>query len=248
MVGPFKRCSRPSADGNYFFDYLDFKEYANNGSQYLAASILIERDFLELCDYIHPSNSNFSTYSHRVHELLLRCGVEVEGNCRAILLENKYTKVDSRNWTARDFKRIEKSHALSEYSVVFSNWHEKDQVFYPFKEWKNQNTPRWYGAYNSLKHRKYEDFSHGNFEMLSNAVAALGVLISAQFQNFPFKPVKYALGIGELRGDNRKETISGLLRIGYPAASCFDETYDFEKDNIMDDGSFFRKYDYDSCL
>ena len=66
--------------------------YAQDPEHYVRAYLLLQKDLEELFDYVEPSDQNLNCYSYRTHELLLRACVEVEANCKAILLENGYPK------------------------------------------------------------------------------------------------------------------------------------------------------------
>jgi hypothetical protein len=91
MVGiakPFRRTCRPGVDGKYPDDtresYIADQRYACAPEQYVLAFELIQKDLLELFDYIEPAHLNRQCYSYRIHELLMRTCVEVEANCKAV--------------------------------------------------------------------------------------------------------------------------------------------------------------------
>ena len=105
-----------------------------NPEHYVRAYLLLQKDLEELFDYVEPSDQNLNCYSYRTHELLLRACVEVEANCKAILLENGYPKPrDDMN--RNDYIKIEKSHRLSEYQVRVPTWTGAAGMRTPFSAW-----------------------------------------------------------------------------------------------------------------
>src|SRR5688572_2139121 len=93
---PFKRTARPFTKGRGYgciqCGYVHHVEFAIDPKHYIRAFRIIQKDMLELFDYVEPSDKNLQCYSYRIHELLLRASVEVEANCKAILVENSYVK------------------------------------------------------------------------------------------------------------------------------------------------------------
>src|SRR5689334_2470696 len=89
VTEPYFGICRPQQDGAYMrrldnFYALDSR-YCSNRVHLVQAYILLERDLLELFDYVEPADSNLATYSHRLYELLLRACTEVETNATGIL-------------------------------------------------------------------------------------------------------------------------------------------------------------------
>lgn len=94
LAKPFKRCCRQYANGSYSdsgrWRYILHAKYAESPENYIRAFLLIQKDLIQLFDYIEPSDINQHCYSYRIHELLLRTCVETEANFRAVLSENGY--------------------------------------------------------------------------------------------------------------------------------------------------------------
>ncbi|KTD16391.1 hypothetical protein Ljor_0697 [Legionella jordanis] len=142
LKNPYIRTCRQFTDGSYSHNgkarYIALSSFAQDASYYVRAFILIQKDLLNLFDYIEPSDVNLNTYSYRVHELLLRTCVEVEANFKAILRENKYSK--KGNWNITDYKKIDASHFLSDYEVFIPNWDGSQNRTKPFEAFKIGNT------------------------------------------------------------------------------------------------------------
>jgi hypothetical protein len=92
---PFRRTCRQFRDSTLQGgrnEYIDDHSFAKAPQQYVRAFMVIQKDLLELFDYIEPAGKNLCCYSYRTHELLMRSCVEVEANCKAILAENGYNR------------------------------------------------------------------------------------------------------------------------------------------------------------
>jgi hypothetical protein len=74
IAKPFKRTVRQLADGSYHHSgnggYVRNSGYAVDGPHYLRGFQVLEKDTLELFDYIEPSDINLPCYSFRTLELL----------------------------------------------------------------------------------------------------------------------------------------------------------------------------------
>ena len=77
------------------------------GRQYIRAFLLIQKDLLELFDYVEPADQNLDCYSYRIHELHMRACIEVEAHCKAILSENNYVNPDKSSewWNVKDYRK-----------------------------------------------------------------------------------------------------------------------------------------------
>jgi hypothetical protein len=77
---PFKRTARPQADGNYRGQarYIKDPRYAAGREHYIRAFLILQKDLLELFDYVEPSDKNGACYSYRIHELHTRACIEVK--------------------------------------------------------------------------------------------------------------------------------------------------------------------------
>jgi len=111
---PYKRNCRCFRDNSYRGQYILHPDYAESPEQYIRAYLLIQKDLLNLFDYIEPSDNNQKTYSFRIHELLIRTCIEIEANFKAILRENGLTVIDFKY---TDYLKLNLSHRLSSYEV-----------------------------------------------------------------------------------------------------------------------------------
>jgi hypothetical protein len=102
------------------------------------AFAIIQKDMLEVFDFVEPADRNLSCYSYRIHELFIRTCIEIEANFKAILAENGY--VQSGDWNMTDYRKTEASHLLSAYLVKFPVWQGSQHTRQPFghlgAEWR----------------------------------------------------------------------------------------------------------------
>ena len=114
---PFHRNVRgfvPSPNSGYSqWAYILDHDYAMSPEHYTRAFIIIQGDLLKLFEYIEPADENLSTYSYRIHALLMRACIEVEAIFKAILKENIFNPTDRKgkprlenNWNIDDFRKV----------------------------------------------------------------------------------------------------------------------------------------------
>lgn len=247
VIRPYKRTCRQFTDNSYANGgkarYLLHQDFAKAPEQYIRAFLLIQKDLENLFDYIEPSDINSACYSYRIHELLLRTCVEVEANCKAILLENGYVK--STDLNMGDFKKINKSHHLSSYEIKLPLWHGNNSLLKPFSNWDSDASLTWYNAYNTTKHNRHEMFHMASFENLINAVCGLVALLSSQFYQEDYIPSSSYL---ELEGspDGMETAIGNYFRVKFPTDWSIDEKYDFSYEEIKQDTFNIDTFNYNT--
>jgi hypothetical protein len=73
MHRPFYRTCRQFISGDYAnggkSEYIEHKKFATEPEHYIRAFSLLQKDLLEIFDYIEPSDSNHKTFSSGTHEL-----------------------------------------------------------------------------------------------------------------------------------------------------------------------------------
>ena len=197
---------------------------------YVRAYLLLQKDLVELSDYVAFADASLPAYSFRMHSLLMRTCMEVEANCRAILKANGYAK--QSNLSMSDFKKLEKSHRLSGYKVKVPYWDGEEAVWQPFASFKNaeaeKESPFWYKAYNMSKHDRHANFSQANLRAVIGAVTGLSVLLASQFLDCEFSPSGGALLLEEERSDGFEAAIGEYFRISYPTDWAPEMRYAFD--------------------
>lgn len=245
---PYRRTVRQLIDGSYSSngngDYIEHKSYAKDPVHYVRAYLLIQKDLIDLLDYVEPSDQNLKCYSYRIHEVLLRACIEFEANCKAILIENGYPKKEN-DLKIPDYFKIEKSHLLSKYKVLIPAWTGFKGEWQPFAQWASgDHTLTWYQAYNATKHNRHNAFQSATFEAMLNAVCGCVVILSAQFRNEDFSGRPgYIL---RESSSSFEESIGSYFKVSYPE---FEETerYKFNWQRLKLENDPFDNFDYSKC-
>lgn len=255
---PYRRNCRQFTDGTYAnsgqLRYIHSSEYAAEPSQYTRAFDLIQKDLIELFDYVNPSDINLKTYSFRIHELLMRTCVEIEANFKAILTENGYSKKIKKNgeqtpMNMSDYNKLEVTHMLSSYKVNIPHWRGQYGIRTPFSCWSNPSkpNPKWYNAYHETKHNRVAGFENANFENIIDAVSALLIILSSQFYTHDFSSGHvFLVAESDMQNDGMEPGIGGYLRIQFPTwpdEKRYSFTYQDIKDNSYNP-DFYEKIDY----
>ena len=196
---------------------------------------------MELFDYVNPAEQNLQTYFYRIHELLLRACVEVEADCKAILLENGYKKQGDLRMS--DYIKIEKSHRLSEYKVRVPTWSGSRGTRIPFSAWAASGSLSWYQAYNATKHDRHAEFKSATFENMIDAVCGCLAILSAQFRDHDYSPQSGAILLGR-SSDGMCDAIGAFFRVEFPRSWSSAERYHFDWQTLGQEADPFQDYNY----
>jgi hypothetical protein len=232
---PFKRTVRQFIDGEYSeggrWMYVTHPDFAAEPWHYVRSFVLLQDDLRQLFEYIEPADANLAAFSFRVHALLMRVCIEVEANCKAILVENGYSVGRPTDLTMADYRKLEKTHYLSAYEIVLPDWRGTQNRRRPFAPWAT--TPPsplpWYQAYNASKHDRHGQFAAATFEHLLDAMSGLATLMSAQFLTWDYSPTGGAVHFttGKPRHAGVTEAIGGYFLVVFPTNWPAADRYDF---------------------
>lgn len=190
---PYYRTIRPFISNSYIYagvDYINHEDYVKSPEQYIKPFIMLQKDLINLFDFIEPSTVNLHCYSFRIQELLIRSCIEIEANFKAILKANNYKRLDKKThkpvaekyWNIVDYVKLEKSHKLSYYKVKIPYFQGEGAIRQPFLKWQGDiNKLQWYSDYNDVKHDRVKKFKKANFANLLDAICGLLVVLSSQF-------------------------------------------------------------------
>lgn len=249
IARPYRRTCRQFKDGTYGDlgkqMYIQHASFAKDLEHYVRAFLLIQKDLLEIFEYVEPAERNLPTYSFRTHALHMRVCIEAEANCTAILAENGYTR--SGNWKMRDdYRKIEASHRLSAYEVMYPVWTGNGATRRPFSAWSAGNPLTWYQAYNEAKHDRHDKFPLANFENLTESVAGLAVLLSAQFLTHDFSPHAPGLALSGYGGPpaGYDNAIGGYFLVKFPDNLPAADRYDFDWDTLKTQADPFDNFPF----
>ncbi|WP_271461392.1 hypothetical protein [Pantoea leporis] len=145
----------------------------------------IAESLVEIFRTIEPEQGNFNAYGNRLREQLIVACTEVEYLLQRTVIENgKKPLNDSKdNYTTKDYIWCLPIQKLNEYVVELPSYPSLGS-FSPFKEWSAPNYSKslsWYNAYNKVKHNRGGTKHLATFEALINAVAAIHILLEAQY-------------------------------------------------------------------
>ena len=244
---PYRRTCRQLADGSYANSghgrYVKHPLFARDPEHYVRAYLLIQKDLRDLFDYVEPADQNLPCYSYRIHELLLRACIEVEANCKAILLENGYRR--QGDFRMVDYIKIEQSHRLSEYGVRVPAWTGVGGTRRPFEQWSTGSPLPWYQAYNATKHDRHAEFKAATFEAMLDSVCGCLVILSSQFRDHDFSGQSDVL-IAEGLSDGMSDSIGGFFRVRFPQSWSPNDRYDFDWRTLAHEEDPFDEYPYPS--
>ncbi len=244
VTKPFRRTCRQFTDGTYSdggkWMYVLHSKFAKEPEHYVRAFALIQKDLLDIFDYVEPADTNLSCYSYRIHALHMRTCIEIEANCKAILGENKYTKTG--DWNMSDYKNLEATHHLSAYEVVLPVWRGTQSAHKPFAPWSAAAALTWYQAYNVAKHDRHDQFPQANFANLLDAICGLVTLLSSQFHTWDFSPSRPHLALEGIGGPPQgfEAAIGGYFHVRFPTNWSSTDQYDFDWQSIQSDPDPFQ--------
>lgn len=253
---PFVRNYRPVVEGpnSGYSDwaYIVDPNYCQNPEHYTRAFNIIQADLLKLFESIEPADRNGDTYSFRTHELLMRICIEVEANFKAILKENIFNPTfangpnagqerPERYWNMNDYKKINRTHRLGDYSVEFPIWRGEQNTRTPFQNWNNDGSIDWYQTYNRTKHDRINAFQDANFSVVLDAFSGLTVLLSSQFRTEDFQPGPALLAL-----ESSNVGIGGYMTVNFPTTWTEDEMYNFNWSDLKEEAERFERIDYNN--
>lgn len=220
-------------DTSYIYDL----RYADHGQRYIDSFKAIQKDLLNLFEYVHPCDSNKSTYSLRIQDIYVRACIEVEANFTAIMSENGYFRT---NFNMNDFCKVNKTHFLSDFMVTIPQWEGMLKTINPFSDFKSGSYLQWYRSYNKLKHERYKHFENANLINAITAVCANLVLLSSQFYIFELGN-RWQMWVD---GDETLLGIGGYFHVKFPVIEN-DLLYDYDWNELKNKENPFCKLDFD---
>jgi hypothetical protein len=180
----FARMARPHHEhpGDRPSPFYPGFEYANERATALQQLSLLTGRLSEAFQTVHPEEANFATYGSEFRNILILAATEVEAQWKGILVANQYTGSNGR-LTTNDYVKLEPALRLADYAVRWPQYPWMNAIC-PFGEWEQSSPTRsldWYHAYNSVKHDREQNFAKASLLHAIKAVAAVYVMIGAQF-------------------------------------------------------------------
>lgn len=154
---------------------MENRQLANHRDYFL----LLEKDFINLKNYIEVSEKNFKTYSFELSKLLQLACSEIDSVCRLLCnnIDSSNNYFDEAIYSGKitDYKKVilKKYPKLIQSEVIVS---DLDDSIKPWAEWANSNSPEWWKSYNHVKHYRHSKFEEANLENTIYALSALMIL------------------------------------------------------------------------
>lgn len=240
-IKPYYRITRNKPKSEYIPDseFVLDKRYASNRFLLLRSYDLLEEDLKKILEFVEPSDTNESSYSHRLYELFLRSSTEFETNCKEILSANGYQKRGDLN--IKDYFKINKATKLSEYKVKINCWYPRERIITPLLDWSNGSTLSWYQDYNLVKHNRSWEFSKANLGNVLKATASVLVILFAQFGEYTFNPYDDETMLSQHDTNGFWYGANSLLSVK-PKRWPPNQAYEFSWNRLKTTDNPFRKY------
>lgn len=223
----------------------------------------LEKQFLQLADYIHFSDDQSRVYSMHIADLIVRCSIEIEAISKELYLAigGNLTPVDA-NGNKRDLyfdtdclDLLEKQWSLSKKQVIVSATTfyfstGTNRILAPLHKANKRGTSgsKWKQAYQAVKHNRKSSLKMASIENLLYAMGALYIL-NLYYKDETFDIGRVYMGTNEF--DNRVG--SDVFSVfNYKATSlsmsrCMDDSCIAQlTDNDLDRSIYIIKYDDNS--
>lgn len=255
LYKPYYRCYRPNIKETTV-EYLRDNRNVKNPYDYIRKLEILYSRLEKIFEFVEPEDSNGNTYSIQLSSLLLDICTTIEANFRSILDKNGYKKdinknhkKDMKSWNINDYNKVNISHHLSSYEIKIPFWKGINNIRKPYEIWgSSNNSPKWYQAYNHVKHNMIDKFNEATLDTVVDAFSGLVILISAQFFDDEIlrDPVEFIVdsnGFVSSNGDFM-QTIKTSLLIKFPKDWTEKEKYNFDWKEIKDEKESFEKFSY----
>lgn len=143
----------------------------------------LEREVLELAEFIHISDDQLGVYSLKIGDLLVRAAIEAETLVKLLYYENGGTKPSGKDlyFDTDCFKLLEDKWSLSK-KVIFisapSFFLKENRILRPLQKAykRGSSSSKWQIAYQAVKHDRVNNQRSGNIGNLLLALGALYIL------------------------------------------------------------------------
>lgn len=251
VTRPYRLMAVPLKSGEsgtyHYHAYVKDRRFAEDPRHYVTSLGLISKDLDTIFEFVEPAPENLKVYSHRISQLLIRTCIEIEAHFRNIFNSNtppKATRGEFHN--INDFRLIDVTHKLSSYAIRITRWQGGSHYWEPFADWKNNESPSWWIAYNKAKHNRGQSFAIASLDNLIAAIGALCVIYYSQYMDETFSSRGSALGIGGAYGvdDGMESSVIPSILIRPPRPEDYEFLYEFSWKELSLDEDAVKKFDY----
>jgi len=140
--------------------------------------LFLEKDLINLKNYIEISEDNFESYSFELSKILQLACAEIDSVCRTVCNliddENDYFDETKYSGNIQQYKAVilKVFPKLQQVPIIVP---ELENDIIPWKNW-NAETPMWWKDYNLVKHYRHTNFRKANLENTIYALSGLMVL------------------------------------------------------------------------
>jgi hypothetical protein len=156
------------------------REYHDN----IVAFSSLQRKLQDLFRVLEPTPANGQAYGHELREVLILAATEVELLWKQVLKANHYDSGPKpRFLTINDYAKIQAPLMLDSWEVSLADYPGHPPIA-PFQGWslqKPSGTLGFYDSYNGTKHSRDTEFSRATLINAITSVAAVQILLGAQF-------------------------------------------------------------------
>lgn len=145
---------------------------------------------MDIFRYTEPSHLNAKSYGNKIREALILACTEVEANWVSIYRQNLPSSIPKNDrYSTNNYVELRPLMRLDEWSVSLTHYKGMG-CFRPFENWQktipktditSTSTIPWYAAYNKVKHDREQNAHEANLHNLLEAMAALHIMICAQW-------------------------------------------------------------------
>lgn len=150
--------------------------------------------------YIELHQDNGNTFSYELASILRDCGSVFNSTMDAIVKGSGFiTKSES---SFRDYKQFFLSHDpnIYTYSLQIRSLFPNGAIA-PFKGMEiAPYVPKWWDAYNRIKHNEHEEFKSGNLDNCINALSSLALILNFA-RCFTSDPLFVNVGMPFIQGE-----------------------------------------------
>jgi hypothetical protein len=177
--------------------------------------LAIENDLEKLSRYIEFDERNYDCFSVEIARILLSAGAEADVVCKQLCRKlKKSSSAENINQYRDEIKQAYPQ--IFDFDVLLSRYGLERK---PWKNWKDINgVPKWWTAYNKVKHHRDSDYHRANLENAIDSVAGLFVMTLYFY--------KEKANLGELMPAPQilrvsKERFGGITHGGYDLSFCY---------------------------
>ena len=144
--------------------------------------LAIEQDLARVFRFIEPSPDNMKSYSLELSRIILITGSEIDITAKQLCMAiDPLNKIEELKSIDKWFPIIRSEFsAITELACSIPRFNIEERK--PWQEWKDQESPSWWKAYNKVKHQRNEYVNLANLDNAIYAVMGLYLLLLCHYK------------------------------------------------------------------